>query len=192
MTIDKSGEYWVGTMAADLDEYLRLLTAESYPADRIVHATCTCGNDRFRLQADSNEGCARRVCTRCRRTHLICDSEESWSDAEPEALWNDSGVVDASPGEWLAMPDIASLLRLGPAHFVIADPGLPLQWIDLASCYRFWKDDAKLHVVPPHAAVRLEDMPGGYFYRAQKWLPADPTRLASFRDHAARRSPGSR
>lgn len=83
------------------------------------------------------------------------------------------------------MPDIASLLRLGPAHFVIADPGLPLRWIDLASCYRFWKDDVKPHLVHPDAAVRLEDMPGECFYIAQQWLPADTSApiVLLFRHH---------
>ena len=37
-------------------------------------------------------------------------------------LWNDSGVLDATPGEWLATLDVLGLLRLGPVHFVIADP----------------------------------------------------------------------
>jgi len=84
MTIDTSGEFWIGTAAADLDEYLRTLTADGYPADRIVHATCACGGDRFHLEVDADEGCARRTCTRCQRPHFVCDSEEHWSDAEPE------------------------------------------------------------------------------------------------------------
>src|SRR5262245_4792656 len=102
-----------------------------------------------------------------------------------DELWSDRGVVNASPGEWLAMHDIASLLRLGPVQFVIADIGLPLRWIDLASCYRFWKEDVKPHLVPPGAAVRLEDMPGEYFYRAQQWLPADTSApvILLFRHH---------
>src|SRR5262245_31630400 len=86
MAIDKSGKYWVGSDARDLDEYLRELTADAYPVDRIVHAKCECGNARFRLEVDSDEGCARRSCARCRRRHLICDSEEHWSDAEPEPI----------------------------------------------------------------------------------------------------------
>lgn len=86
MTIDKSGKYWIGSEAADLDEYLRGMTAEGYPADRFVHAKCSCGNDRFRLQVDPDEGCARRTCSRCRRNHFICDSEENWSDAEPAGI----------------------------------------------------------------------------------------------------------
>jgi hypothetical protein len=88
MAIDKSGTYWVGSAAADLDEYLRALTAESYPADRVVHARChpECDHDRFGLMYDADQGCARRACARCRCTHEICDSDETWPDAEPETL----------------------------------------------------------------------------------------------------------
>ena len=86
MTIDRSGAYWTGSDAADLDEYLRALTAENHPVDRIVHPRCTCGHERFQLEADADEGCARRACASCRRTHFICDGEEVWSEAEPEAM----------------------------------------------------------------------------------------------------------
>ncbi len=86
MAIDKSGTYWVGTEAADIDQYLRELTAEGYPADRIVHATCGCGNDRFRLHADADEGCARRTCAACRSHHFICDSKEAWEAGDPKQV----------------------------------------------------------------------------------------------------------
>jgi hypothetical protein len=35
MTIDKSGTYWVGTEATDIEECLRASTQEGYPADRV-------------------------------------------------------------------------------------------------------------------------------------------------------------
>ncbi len=83
MAIDKSAS--TGTEAAAIDEYFREFTAKGYPADRIVHARCTCGSDRFHLDADSDEGCARRECSRCHRAHLVCDSDEYWTDADPES-----------------------------------------------------------------------------------------------------------
>lgn len=86
MAIDKSGTRWVGSEAADIEEYLRAVTAENYPADRFVHATCTCGGAQFHLDADSNEGCTQRTCTRCKQSHLVCDSGEYRDDAEPEGL----------------------------------------------------------------------------------------------------------
>jgi hypothetical protein len=86
MSIDKSGEFWVGTGPEDIADYLKELTAQNYLADRFVRARCVCGNDQFRLTADANEGCAQRACSRCRRKHLICDSDEYWSDAVPEPV----------------------------------------------------------------------------------------------------------
>ncbi len=102
-----------------------------------------------------------------------------------DELWNDRGVVNASAGEWLTMPAIAQLLRLGPVHFVIADPGLPLRWIDLVGCHRFWKHDVKPHLVHPGTTARREDLPGEYFYLAQRWLPADASApiVVLFRHH---------
>jgi hypothetical protein len=92
MTIDTSGTYWVGTEAADIDEYLRAFTAGSYPADRFVHSVCGCGHDRFRLQVDADEGAARRTCALCLAPHFICDSQEAWDAGEPEEVVCPCGV----------------------------------------------------------------------------------------------------
>jgi hypothetical protein len=86
MTIDRSGTFWTGSERADIAEYLRALTADSYPADRVIHATCACGNARFRLSVDADEGCAQRTCTSCKQKHLICDSAESWADASAKPV----------------------------------------------------------------------------------------------------------
>jgi hypothetical protein len=86
MSIDKTGEYWAGTEAQDIDEYLRAFTADSYPVDKIVHAACSCGNAIFRLLVDRDEGCAQRACSSCESARHICDSAEYWAEAEPEEL----------------------------------------------------------------------------------------------------------
>ena len=85
MTIDTSGKFWTGSESADLDEYLRALTAQSYAADRVVHARCACGSDRF-MSVDADEGCAQRTCTACKQKHLICDSADSWADASAKPV----------------------------------------------------------------------------------------------------------
>ena len=85
--IDRSGKFWTGSERADLDEYLRALTASnSYPADRVIHATCACGNEQFELSVDTDEGCAERTCTRCKQSHLICDSADGWAEASAEPV----------------------------------------------------------------------------------------------------------
>ena len=72
----------------------------------------------------------------------------------------------------LGREQVAELLRQGPVRFVIASCGLPLVWVPLEDCYRFWKDEAKSHLVEPDVAetgFRLEDLPGAYAYMAAEW-----------------------
>lgn len=84
MSIDTSGEWWKGSEAADLIEYLKAATAEGYLVDEIRPALCRCGCDRFQLEVDDTEGAARRTCAACSSTHMICDSADYWDEAEPE------------------------------------------------------------------------------------------------------------
>jgi hypothetical protein len=84
--IDKSGEWWTGTEFDDLVNYLQEVTAESYPAGPVVQSTCECGVQVFRLEADADEGCARRICTSCGRIAFVADSADYWDDAEPEEV----------------------------------------------------------------------------------------------------------
>jgi hypothetical protein len=84
MSIDKSGKWWVGTNAGDINEYLGAYSADGYKTTQFRQAICTCGSDEFRLLADDDEGCAQRTCASCGGKHFICDSEEFWADASPE------------------------------------------------------------------------------------------------------------
>ena len=84
MTIDKSGKWWRGTTAEDIDVYLMDYTSPSYAADRFEHARCTCGEDRFSLEVDDEQGCARHTCAACRKQHFMLDSDEHSSDASLE------------------------------------------------------------------------------------------------------------
>jgi hypothetical protein len=83
MAIDKSGKWWKGSEASDLDQYLSAHTRKGYPANRFVHARCECGRDRFRLDVDDEEGCAASTCTSCGRERLMLDSVDQWADADP-------------------------------------------------------------------------------------------------------------
>jgi hypothetical protein len=71
--------------AEDLREYLRAYSAEAYPIDEFRLARCGCASVEFKLEADDNEGVARRTCAKCKKHHFICDSEEFWGDADPTA-----------------------------------------------------------------------------------------------------------
>lgn len=84
MTIDRSGEWWKGSEAHDLDQYLREYAAAGYAPDRFVHARCACGGEGFRLEADDTEGVARRTCARCGVQVVMLDGEEYLEEAELE------------------------------------------------------------------------------------------------------------
>jgi hypothetical protein len=77
MTIDKSGKWWRGTDAADLDAYLANYTSAFYQADRFEHSRCSCGVDRFSLEVDDTNGRVRRTCAGCRKQKFILDSVDS-------------------------------------------------------------------------------------------------------------------
>jgi hypothetical protein len=74
----------VGSQSTDVREFLEAYAADGYKVDDFRLSKCVCGSDRFFLWADDDEGCAKRECTSCKRTHFICDSEEYWTEAKPE------------------------------------------------------------------------------------------------------------
>ena len=84
MTIDKTGKWWVGTDPADTTEYLVGYQAEGYTVDETRICRCPCGSVGFLLEADTDEGCARRTCSACGAKHFICDSAEYWNEADPK------------------------------------------------------------------------------------------------------------
>jgi hypothetical protein len=86
MTIDTSGKWWTGSEFADIEEYLRIYTADAYPASDIVQSVCNCGHTVFRVEGDRDQGCVRRTCAACKTSAFICDSGEYWDEAEPTKL----------------------------------------------------------------------------------------------------------
>lgn len=84
-------------------------------------------------------------------------------------LWRDSGTVEAARVRTLSSSDVRALLREGEVQFVVVDVGLKPRWIDLKDCYRFWMDEAKLHVADPETPMVLSQMTDGYCYKASEW-----------------------
>lgn len=84
MPIDTTGEWWKGSEAADLVEYLKAATVEAYPVDEIRAASCHCGCGAFQLEVDHYESAARRICAECKSAHMICDSADYWEESEPQ------------------------------------------------------------------------------------------------------------
>src|SRR5262245_23251146 len=84
MAIDKSGQWWTGSEPDDIRAYLVAYEAEGHQVHETRLCQCGCGSMAFRLEADRDEGCARRTCAGCGARHFICDSAEYWDEAAPE------------------------------------------------------------------------------------------------------------
>lgn len=75
---------WVGDRPEDIADYLTAYADDSYPVHAFRIATCSCGSLEFELEADDNEGTARRTCAVCGKRHPICESEEYWDGSRFE------------------------------------------------------------------------------------------------------------
>ena len=84
MSIDTSGKWWVGSEPADVRGFLEAYAKKGYKVHQFRLSRCHCGSVEFHLDADDNEGVAKRVCAKCGAEHFICDSGEYWKDAEPQ------------------------------------------------------------------------------------------------------------
>jgi hypothetical protein len=84
VAVDTSGKWWVGDQAQDIGEFLQSYATKGYEITEFRLANCGCGSLEFALEADDDEGVARRTCVSCHKAHFICDSGEFWADAEPE------------------------------------------------------------------------------------------------------------
>ena len=79
MTIDTTGQWWIGSDRADIAEYLSQIA--EYQVREYRAPVCPCSSETFQLDYDAEEGCARRRCTECKAEHFICDSAEYASEA---------------------------------------------------------------------------------------------------------------
>jgi hypothetical protein len=84
MSIDTSGKWWIGSEPADIRGFLEAYAPEGYEVHDFRLAACPCGSDSFHLDADDNEGVAKRSCIKCSAEHFLCDSEEYWDEAGSE------------------------------------------------------------------------------------------------------------
>jgi hypothetical protein len=80
VAIDRSGKWWRGDSAADLDEYLAAYTEDAYPVGQVRHSACkNCHGVVFGLRGDDDV--ARRTCRNCGAKAFVADSRENWQEA---------------------------------------------------------------------------------------------------------------
>ena len=104
--IDKSGQWWRGDGFDDLVEYIRVYSAESYAAERVIQSRCeSCGSTTMRLRFDDEEGGAERLCASCGTARLLLDSDDYWADATPDDAACPCGAEEFEVGVGYALRD---------------------------------------------------------------------------------------
>lgn len=101
MAVDRTGTWWKGSDAHDIDEYLAAFSADGYPVETVRHSLCSaCGGGEFRVRVDDDEGCVERTCNACGASTTMLDSAEYADDAElePAACPCGAGVFNVAVG----------------------------------------------------------------------------------------------
>jgi hypothetical protein len=101
-----------------------------------------------------------------------------------KSLWDDDGDVNASRERLLSKSDLREILQKYPVEFYLADVGHPLQRVDVAMCFEFWKHEVIDHVVEdPSKGFYLDDFPGSYAYVASEWSGCIETPIVLLEKH---------
>jgi hypothetical protein len=87
-------------------------------------------------------------------------------------LWDERGPISGLRISELDPGSIRLLLKSGLVKFVVADVGLPLQWIEPDDRFDFWKA-AGLNVAVPEQEIPLEHFPNNLAYFASQWAGRD-------------------
>ena len=85
-------------------------------------------------------------------------------------LWTDKGPLEAQRERMLDSAQLKQLVRAGRVQFVVADPGLPLQWLSQDEYAAYWKVQVKPHLVEdPSGSFDVDRYPDGYAFVASEW-----------------------
>ena len=83
-------------------------------------------------------------------------------------IWDDRGTIAGERIRHLDQSTVRALVRSGAVQFVVADPGLKLDWISTEKRFEFWKA-VKPQIANRDRPVRREEFPNEFFYIASEW-----------------------
>jgi hypothetical protein len=139
--IDMSGKWWKGGSAEDLNEYLRILSEDSYPVNEFRLALCPCGSDKFLLEVKDEEEAGKCICSACSKARFVCDSEESWKGRSRKFKCIECKGKEANIGIGFSLYDDLSAVRwvyVGCRCPVCGVLGCMIDWkIDYAPSLQF-------------------------------------------------------
>jgi len=92
-----------------------------------------------------------------------------------DQIWSGSRLISTIKIRDLGYKEIVELLRAGVVRFIVADVGLPLEWIADSKRYDFWKDELRSHLANPDERRSLDTFPDNYCYFASEWKSDDNT-----------------
>jgi len=99
-------------------------------------------------------------------------------------LWTDQGPLEAERLGSVDHDRVRLLLSEASLQFVVADPGLALQWIPPSGRFRFWKEEVRPRLVESGAeGFRIEEFPGDYCFTASEWRLEDGHTVVLFERH---------
>ena len=134
MTVNTSGKWWIGDRPEDIGTFLEAYATEGYEIKQFRLSKCECGSLEFTLEADDNEGVARRTCTSCLRQHFICDSSEYWGEAGAE--------------KWTCVECQSQRANVGVGFSIYEDDPTGVKWLyvgercaecGVMGCFAGWK-----------------------------------------------------
>jgi hypothetical protein len=85
------------------------------------------------------------------------------------SIWKGTENLALFRQNYLTKEEVKRIISVGAVHFVIADVGKELMWVEINNCYDFWKSEVKKHISDDYNQIMLENFPGNYVYLASEW-----------------------
>lgn len=83
-------------------------------------------------------------------------------------IWDHNGTLTGERIRYLDHDTLRELVRSGSVQFVVADPGLELNWIPTAKRFEFWKT-VRPQIADPARPIHLRQFPNEVAYIASEW-----------------------